>query len=127
VAGAIDTSRLCLVITIVAANETVITSESARPPALGRVGPPTITPTPVSAIAIESQVRRITGSPTSIPSAAARSGASASMKRMFATLEWLSATMKVPDEIAISPAIASPPRPIALNASPSPPRSATAM
>ena len=72
--------------------------------------------TPASAIAIASQVRRETGSPNSIPSAAARSGASACMKRMLATEAWFSATMNEPDEIAISAATTRPPRPTARNA-----------
>ena len=49
------------------------------------------------------------------------------MKRMFATDAWFSAIRNEPDEIAISAAIARPPRPIARNARATAPRSAIAM
>ena len=127
VAGAIETSRRCRVITSVPANDDVISTESPRPSALGRPGPPTINATPPRAIVIASHVRRDTASPSSIPSTAARSGASACMKRMFATDAWFSAIRNEPDEIAINAAIARPPRPIARNARTSAPRSAIAM
>ena len=72
-------------ITSVPANDTVIRIDSPKPSACGRPGPPTISATPPIATAIATQVRRLTGSPTSIPNTAASTGASACMKRMFAT------------------------------------------
>ena len=100
-------------ITIVAANETDISTESAKPRALGRLGPPTITATPATATAIASHVRRPTRSPTSIPKTAASTGARPCRKSTFATEVWFSAAMNEPDETAISAAIARPARPIA--------------
>ncbi len=60
-------------------------NESAWPSQLAAPGPPTITATPVSATTIASHVRRETGSPSMVPSAAAMIGASAWKKRTFAT------------------------------------------
>src|SRR5712692_6348222 len=112
--------------TSVAANEAVMRSDRAIPGRLGWPGPPTISPTPARATTMASQVRRETGSPNTVPSTAARIGASACMKRTLATDEWFSATMNEPEEIAISAAIASPPRPTDRNARSTAPCSATA-
>ena len=114
-------------ITSVPANDTVIRIDSPKPSACGRPGPPTISATPPIATAIASHVRRLTGSPTSIPKTAARTGASACMKRMFATEAWFNATMNEPDETAINAATASPARPTAWKARNTAPRSTTAM
>ena len=62
-----------------------ITSDSVRPTALGRPGPPTIRATPASATAIATHVRRATRSPIIVPKAAAMIGASACMNSTFAT------------------------------------------
>ena len=112
-------------ITISPANDTDITIDRPKPSAFGLPGPPTIRATPRTATAIATHVRRATGSPSAVPNAAARIGAIACMKSTFATEEWFSAVMKEPEEIAISAAIASPPRPVARNASTSAPRSTT--
>ena len=72
-------------ITIVAANETDISSESPKPRALGRLGPPTITATPITATAIAIHVRRSTRSPITMPKTAASTGARPCRKSTFAT------------------------------------------
>jgi hypothetical protein len=85
VAGAIETSRRWRVITSVAAKEADMRSERACPTAPAPPGPPTMIATPPSATPMAIQVRRATGSPSIVPSAAAMIGASACMKRTFAT------------------------------------------
>ena len=116
VAGAIDTSRRWRVMTSVAANETDTTRDSPWPRRLGRPGPPTMTATPATAIAIAIHVRRLTGSPRNNPIAAARMGASAWKNSTFATDAWFSATRNEPEASATRTATAMPPRPIARNA-----------
>ena len=54
---------------------------------------------------------------------AATIGATACMKRTFATVVWLSATMNVPDATAVATATAIPAQPIDRNARVTPPRS----
>jgi hypothetical protein len=85
-----------------------------------------MTATPATAIAIATQVRRLTGSPRNDPIAAARIGASAWKKRTFATDAWFSATRNEPEDNASNTTIATPPRPIARNARTTPPRSVSA-
>src|SRR5581483_8767031 len=102
-------------ITIIPANDAETKKESAWPTALAWPGPPAITATPPTAIAIATQVRRETGSPSTVPSAAAKIGASACQKRTFATDAWFSATKNAADEAAAHTARPRPPKPIARN------------
>src|SRR5581483_9870373 len=92
IAGAIETSRRCRAITIMPANDAETKNESDWPSALAWPGPPAITAPPATATAIAAQVRRATGSPSSVPSAAAKIGARACQKSTFATDAWFSAT-----------------------------------
>ncbi len=103
--------------TTLTAKASVITTESARPRPGELPGPPTIRPTPASAIAIATPVRRDTDSRSAAHAiSAAAIGATACMKSTFATVVWLSATMNVPDAIAVQTATASSARPIEVNA-----------
>ncbi len=95
----------------------------ARP---GRLGAPAITAKPPTATPIATQVRGRTGSPASMPSSAAASGASAWMTMTSATGVMLSAVMNDPAESAMSTAITSPGRPMARKAGTTRPRSASA-
>ena len=126
VAGAIDTSALRRVTTIVAAKPIIARKEKVMPARLGRDGAPAITAKPPAATPIAAQVLRRTGSPASRPSSAAVSGTSAWMTMTSATGASLSAVMNDPEETVISTATASPGRPMARKARTTRPRSATA-
>ena len=126
-AGAIEMSRRCRVITTATAKDSVITTESASPRPCAPPGPPTMIPTPTSATAIAAPVRRETDSRSAAQAmSAAAIGASACMKSTFATVVWLSATMKLPDATAVQSATATPARPIVAKARTTPSRSVSA-
>ena len=79
-------------------------------------GPPTIKPTPPSATTIASALRLDTGSRNATHAiSAAAIGAAACMKRTFATVAWLSATMNEPEATAVQSATASSARPMVAN------------
>jgi hypothetical protein len=87
--------------TISTAKPSAITTASPLPSALPPPGEPTITPTPSSATSIATDVRRLTGSPSSArPSSAASTGAIDWMKSTCATEAWFSATMNAPEATA---------------------------
>ena len=86
-------------------------------------GEPTMSATPRTATAIAIQLRRETLSPRAAQaSSAATIGATACMKRTFATFAWLRATMKDPDATAVQTATPRPGSPIARTAATTPPR-----
>ena len=120
-------SRRWRVITTASAKASVITTDSARPRPCAPPGPPTMRPTPPSATSIATAVRRETGSRSASQAiTAAAIGDTACMKRTFATVVWLSATMNDPEAIAVQTATARPARPIEVNARTTLPRSETA-
>src|SRR3954447_20628188 len=112
VAGSIDTSRRCRLITIETANASAISSDSPSPSRLPPPGPPTMSATPATATAIATPVRALTGSRSAIhASSAASTGAIAWMNSTCATVVWWSATMNDPDAVATHAANAIPARP----------------
>ncbi len=115
-AGPMEMSRRCRVITRAPANDSVITSERPRPAPAPPPGPPIITPTPASATTIATPVLRDTDSRSTTQAIrAAAIGESACRKMTFATVAWLRATMKVAEAIAVNPATASSASPIERN------------
>ena len=108
------------------ANAMVITSETPKPRYSPPPGPPSMIPTPHSATSIAPHARRLIGSPSVIrASRAAAMGDAAWRKSTFATLVWLSATMKEPDAMPVEAAKARPAHPIVRNARHASPRMET--
>jgi hypothetical protein len=127
IAGVIEMSRRCRVITMLRAKASVINSEKPIPSTPPLPGPPTMRPTPMSAIAMATPALAVTRSRSAIQaSSAAAIGETACRKRTFATVEWLRATMKEPDAIAVQTATPRPAMPIERNAAIARPRSRTA-
>ena len=117
-------SRRWRVITTLRANASVISTERPSPSPCEPPGPPTIRPTPASATTIATPVRRDTASCSAAQAiSAAAIGETACMNRTFATVVWLSATMKHDDATAVATATAIPAHPIEVNARTTPPRS----
>ena len=86
IAGTIEMSRRCRVITMATAKATIITNEAPTPSRPPLPGPPTIRPTPRSAIPIATPALAVIGSPSAIQaSSAATIGDAACMKSTFAT------------------------------------------
>ena len=87
IAGAIDTSRRCRVMTMVTAKASVIKSETPTPSAPPLPGPPTINATPNRATPMATSARPVIDPASAIQaSRAANMGAAACMKRTFATV-----------------------------------------
>ena len=128
IAGAMEMSRRWRVITTASAKARVISTESPTPSPKLAPGPPTIRPTPPSAMTIATAVLFDTDSCSAAhPISAAAIGATACMKSTFATVVWLSATMNDPDATAVQTATTSSARPISVNdaTTPRPPENAT--
>lgn len=107
-AGAIETSRLCRVMTMPAEKASAITSAAPSPSALPLPGAPTITPTPTAATIIDSQARRVTPRRSQTTRSAGPTGATACMKKTLATVAWFSATRNAPDATAVQTATQTP-------------------
>ena len=113
IAGAIEMSRRCRVITMLPAKANVIRSEKPMPSVPPLPGPPTMRPTPSSAIAIATAARRVIRSRRTIQArSAAAIGETACRKSTLATVEWLRATMNEPDANAVVTATPRPATPI---------------
>ena len=127
VAGAIEMSWRQRVITTITANADAARNARPSPAGLPSPGAPSITVMPASATAIATTFRRVIGSPSvTRASSAASTGATARMNSTRATLEWLSAAMKLADAVATHRATPRPAIPTDRNASTTRPRSTTA-